>query len=147
MAKNVNTDIVATMAARNPAIADKNEYLGSVKRIPFFIKSSVALVNQTDTITFTDILPNGAKASALFLATSAQNGVNASSTLAVTAGGTVLTVTSTIKTSLDGRDGIGHLYPLKHTDVGGKKIIGTVAGADWDDTTDLYGYVDIVLNA
>jgi len=141
----IKNAIVTTIDARNPAIADKNEYLGSLKWIPIFIDASVALVNNADTITFTKPLPTGAVAVAAVLEHNATNGLAASTTLTFTnSAGTALG--DAVATSAD-TNGIGHVVPLDNIDVGGTYIIGTVGGADWADTVDLLGYIIVALDA
>ena len=55
----------------------------------------------------------------------------------------MLTPDATIPTSADTNSTFLE-YCLKNTDVSGLQIIGTVGGADWSDTVDLYGYITIV---
>jgi len=136
----IKNAIVTTLDA---GFVRKSEYRGNVQRIPIFIDASVALVNNADVITLTGVLPQNCKASAIALNHDGANGVAASTTLAITAGGTVLTPTATIPTSADTNSTL-ITYSLKNTDVSGLTIIGTVGGADWADTVDLYGYIDIV---
>jgi hypothetical protein len=141
----IKNAIVTTIDARNPAIADKNEYLGSVKWIPIFIDASVALVNNADTITFTETLPVGAVAVAAALEHDGTNGLAASTTLQFKdSAGTALSIA--VATSTD-TNGIANVVPLGNSDVGGKAITGLVGGADWQDTVDLKGYILVALNA
>lgn len=139
----INNAIVATIDAASPPVVAKSEYRGNVQEIPIFIDASVALVNSGDVITFTKALPDNCNAVALHLGHDGTDGVAASSTLAITAGGTVLTPTATIPTSTDTNSTFIE-YNLKNSDVSGLVIIGTVGGADWDDTKDMYGYITIV---
>jgi len=141
----IKNAIVTTIDARNPAIADKNEYMGSVKWIPIFIDASAALVNNADTITFTETLPTGAVAVAAVIEHDGTNGLAASSTLQFKdSAGTALSVAVT--TAVD-TAGIADVIPLGNSDVGGKAITGLVGGADWSDSTDLLGYILVALNA
>lgn len=141
----IKNAIVTTIDARNPAIADKNEYLGSLKWIPIFIDASVALVNNADTITFTETLPVGAVAVAAALEHDGTNGLAASTTLQFKdSDGTALSIA--VATSAD-TSGIANVVPLGNSDVGGKTITGLVGGADWADTVDLKGYILVALNA
>lgn len=136
----IKNAIVTTIDAGNPPIAEPEEYLGTLKTIPIFIDASAALVNDTDVLTLTKALPPKTRALGIALNHDGANGVAASTTLALTAGGTQLTVTATIPTSAD-TNGTLLWYSLKNTDVSGLEIIGTVGGADWADTVDLYGYI------
>lgn len=139
----IKNAIVTAIDAALPPIADKADYLGEERQIPIFIDASVALVNNADVIQFTKPLPPNTRAVAIALNHNGANGVGASTTLAITAGGTVLTPTATIPTSAD-TDSAMLVYSLKNTDVSGLTIIGTVGGADWADTVDMYGYITIV---
>ena len=139
MATYVNP-IVTTIASN---IVRKSDYRGNVQQIPIFIDASAALINNADVITLTSVLPQECRAVSLHLNHDGANGVAASTTLAVTAGGTVLTPTATIPTSGDTNSTFLE-YCLKNTDVSGLTIIGTVGGADWADTVDMYGYITIV---
>ena len=140
---NINSDIITTIDASNPPIADKFNYLGPVTRIPFFIDASVSVPNDTDVITITKALPPKTRAVCLMLNHDGTNGVAASTTLAVKAGTTVLTPEATIPTSAD-TSSTFLTYCLKNTDVSGKKITLTVGGADWSDTVDMYGILMLV---
>jgi|TARA_Y100000310_G_C20698563_1_gene827547 hypothetical protein len=139
MATYVNP-IVTTIGSN---VVRKSDYRGNMQQIPIFIDASAALINNADVITLTSVLPQNCKAVAIALNHDGANGVAASTTLAVTAGGTVLTPTATIPTSADTNSTLIE-YSLKNTDVSGLSIIGTVGGADWADTVDLYGYITIV---
>lgn len=139
----IKTAIVTAIDAANPPIADKMNYLGEVRQIPIFVDASVALVNSGDVIELTKALPPKTKAVSIALNHDGAAGLATASTLAITAGGTVLTPTATIPTSAD-TDSAMLVYSLKDTEVSGKKIIATVGGADWVDTVDLYGYILVV---
>lgn len=141
----VKSDIVTAIDAANPAIINTGKYLGKVLRIPFFIDASEALVNSGDVITLTKKLPEGAYGSAIALCHDGTNGLAASTTAAIKSGSTVLTTSATVATSTD-TNGAFNVYSLKHTDVGGTVITLTVGGADWSDTVDLYGYIDVVMD-
>lgn len=136
----IKNDIVTTMDAANPSIVEPELYMGTLKAIPIFIDASEALVNNADVIRFTNALPPKTRALGIALNHDSSDGVGASTTLALTAGSTVLTVTATIPTSAD-TNGTLLWYSLKNTDVSGLPILGTVGGDDWDDDTDLYGYI------
>ena len=136
----IKNDIVTTIDAGNPPIVDPELYGGTLKAYPIFIDASEALVNDTDVITLTNKLPPKTRALGIALNHDGANGVAASTTLAVSAGGTQLTVTATIPTSAD-TNGTMLWYSLKNSDVSGESIIATVGGADWADTVDLYGYI------
>ena len=141
----IDNAIVTTIEARNPAIADKNEYMGSLKWIPIFIDASAALVNSGDTIDFTLALPTGAVAVAAVLDHDGTNGLASSTTLTFKdSSGTALSIA--VATSTD-TSGIANVIPLGNADVGGKSITGLVGGADWQDTVDLNGYIVVALNA
>ena len=140
---NIKNAIVTTLDTAGVEVVRPSEYLGNVQRIPIYIDASAALVNNADVIYFTKPLPANSRALCIALNHDASDGVGASTTLAMTAGGTQLTVTSTIPTSAD-TNGTLLMYSLKNTDVSGLEIIGTVGGDDWDDDCDLYGYIDIV---
>jgi hypothetical protein len=133
--------IVSTIEAGT--LARKSEYRGNPQIIPIFIDASVALINSGDVIELTATLPQKCKAVSLHLNHNGSNGVAAATTLAVTAGGVVLTPDATIPTSADTNSTYLE-YCLMNSDVSGKKIIATVGGADWADTVDMYGYVKIV---
>jgi len=136
----INSAIVTSLAT---GIQRKSAYRGNVQYIPIFIDASAALVNNADVITFTEVLPPNTRAIEISLNHDGTNGVAASTTLAITAGGTVLTPLATIPTSADTNSTM-ITYSLKNSDVGGSAIIGTVGGADWADTVDLYGHILIV---
>ena len=141
----IKNAIVTTIDARNPAIADKKEYLGSVKYVPIFIDASVALVNNADTIKFTEALPIGAVAVAAVLDHDGTNGLASSTTLQFKdSAGNALSIA--VATSTD-TSGLANVVPLGNIDVGGKSIIGLVGGADWQDTVDLNGYIIVALDA
>lgn len=141
----VTSAIVDTIAARTPAIADKYEYLGRVEAIPIFIDASEKVPNNGDTIEFTVVLPNRTVAVAAAIEHDGTNGLAASSTLQFKdSAGNALSIA--VATSTD-TNGIANVVPLGNTDVGGKKIVGVVGGADWSDTVDLKGYILVQRNA
>ena len=135
--------IVTTLTAEQGRVVRKSEYRGDLQHIPIFIDASVALVDSGDVIQFTLAMPANSRAVSLKLNHNGTNGVAASTTLAITAGGTVLTPDATIPTSADTNSTYLE-YCLKNTDVSGLTIIGTVAGADWGDTVDLFGVITYV---
>lgn len=139
----IKTAIVTAIDAALPPIADKKDYLGEVRQIPIFVDASTALVNNADVITLTKPLPPNTRAISIALNHDGAAGLAASTTLAITAGGTVLTPTATIPTSTDTNSAF-IVYSLKNSDVSGKTIIATVGGDDWADTVDLYGYIMLV---
>jgi len=144
MATKYNS-IVATIDARTPAIADKNDYLGAVKWIPINVDASEELVDNADTIEFSEPLPNRTVAVAAFLEHNATNGLAASTTLQFKdSAGNALSIA--VATSTD-TNGIANVVPLGNTDVGGKSIVGLVGGADWADTVDLKGFILVAMNA
>lgn len=138
-------DIVETIDARTPAIADKHEYMGNLRWIPINVDASEQLVDSGDTIEFTKALPNRTIAVAAVLEHNATNGLAASTTLQFKdSAGTALSVA--VATSTD-TNGIANVVPLGNADVSGKSINGLVAGADWADTVDLVGYILVAINA
>lgn len=138
-------DIVETIDARTPAIADKHEAGGRLCWYPINVDASEQLVDDGDTIEFTKELPNRAVAVAAVIEHNATNGLAASTTLQFKTGsGDALSVA--VATSTD-TNGIANVIPLGNTDVSGEKIVGLVGGADWADTVDLVGYIVYVLNA
>jgi hypothetical protein len=138
-------EIVETIDARSPAIADKYEYLGRVEAIPIFVDASAQLVDNGDTIEFTKALPSRTVAIAAVLEHDATNGLAASTTLTFKdSAGNALS--AAIATSTD-TNGIANVVPLGNTEVGGKAIVGLVGGADWADTVDLKGYILVQRNA
>jgi len=143
----IDNAIVTTIEARNPAIADKNEYMGSLKWIPIFIDASVALVNDGDTIDFTLALPTGAVAVAAVLDYQDNtDGLGASTTLLFKDSSGTQLATEAVLTS-DDLAGRSITVSLGNADVGGKSIVGLVGGADWDDDVDLKGFIIVALNA
>jgi hypothetical protein len=141
----ITNAIVDTIVARSPQIANQFEYLGRVEAIPIFIDASAKLVNSGDTIEFTLKLPTRTTAVAAVIEHDGTNGLAASSTLQFKdSAGNNLSVA--VATSTD-TAGIGNVVPLGNTEVGGKKIVGAVAGADWSDTVDLKGYILVQRNA
>lgn len=139
------SDIVTAIDAANPAIINSGKYLGKVLRIPFFLDASALLLNNGDVVSLTKALPGGCYASAIGICTDGTNGVAASSTAAIKSGTTVLTTSATVTTATD-TNGAFNVYALKHTDVSGTVITLTVGGADWSDTVDMYGYIDVVMD-
>lgn len=124
---NINAPVVETLTTQ--PIVNKSEYRGNAQIIADYIDNGTSGVNDGDTITFTDILPDNAVGISIHLKTA---GVGASTTLTVSAGGTDLTAAIDTSSALD------NTYLLSvagsgRTDVAGSKIIGTVGGADWDD--------------
>ena len=137
----IKNAIVTTIDSQ--PVVRKVDYRGNLQNIPIFIDASAALVNNADVLTLTSVLPANCKALSISLNHDSSDGVGASTTLAITAGGTVLTPAATIPTSADTNSTL-IAYSLKNTDVSGLTIIGTVGGADWDDDTDLIGFITIV---
>lgn len=137
----IKNAIVTTIDSQ--PVVRKVDYRGNPQHIPIFIDASAALVNNADVLTLTSVLPANTKAVSISLNQNGANGVAASTTLAITAGGTVLTPSATIPTSANTASVLLE-YSLKNTDVSGLTIIGTVGGADWSDTVDLIGFITIV---
>ena len=133
----------AIVASIDTSIQNKNAYRGNVQYISIFVDASEKLVNSGDVLVLTAPLPANCRAVELALNHAGTNGVGASTTLAITAGGTILTPTATIPTSAD-TDSTLITYSLKNSDVSGLTIIGTVGGADWSDTVDMHGHIKIV---
>ena len=137
---NIKSDVVTAIDAANPAIAEPEVYMGTAKIIPFFFDASELLVNNTDVLIFSEVLPPKTRAIAIGLCHDGSNGLASSTTIAITADTTSLTTTATYATSVDG-NGACNVLSLKNTDVSGKVLKGTIGGADWQDTVDLYGWI------
>ena len=140
MATTIKSDIITAIDAANPTIADPELYMGTAKIIPFFFDASELVPDSGDVLVFTKALPPKTRAIAIALCHDGSNGLAASTTIAITAGTTALTTTATYATSVDG-NGACNVLSLKNTDVSGAVIKGTVGGADWQNTVDLYGWI------
>ena len=140
---NHNTTAVTALQAESGAIVDKNEYRGNPQKIPFFFDNGTTLANSGDTLTLTATLPPDAVAVSAHLKTA---GLGTSTTLTFSAGGTNISGAIATSSAIDST----YLFTAAGADtvdVGGKTIIATIGGADWNDgANDLWGYLEIVTN-
>lgn len=139
---NVNTPVVTTLQNDPQRVVRKSDYRGNPQWISFFVDNGTSLLNDTDTITFTQNLPANCKAVGAHIKTA---GVGAGTTLTFSAGGT--DISGAIDTGTAAIDDF-YLFTAAgedSVDVSGLTIIGTVGGADWDDgANDVWGYLLIV---
>ena len=135
----IKTPAVTALTAEDGAVVNPNEYLANPTIIPFELDNGELGVNNADTITFSEPLPDGTTGLSITIKTA---GVGNSSTLTLSAGGTNLTGALAVGGALDATYTFINL-----PDLSGLKIIGTVGTGDWDDgANDVYGYITLITN-